>query len=162
MDSNEEVREIRRLIKAKAPTVSVRRGRGTAYGWIEIGGSGEGGAFTDAERTALEAMGLSLGGNFCVIDPADRNWWLHKLAGDLESSGETCIGCDGLAIERFLCPCDLSHGICLRHKDLCEARVIRRDCADAPRWDAEMAARRAPVEARPAQLTLIDTGARRI
>jgi len=75
-----EIALIRRAIKRECRTISVRRGRGTAYGWIEIRGSGDFGEFTGEEREALERLGLRYGVNFSVIPPDSRRFWVEKLA----------------------------------------------------------------------------------
>jgi len=80
-DTKEQIALIRKIIKQKIPTVSVRNGRGTAWGWVEISGSGEFHDFTEAERTALKELGLTPGGNFAVISPEDRKFWLRKWLG---------------------------------------------------------------------------------
>jgi hypothetical protein len=82
IDFDTVIRGIRRSLKSKCPTLSVTRGRGTAYGWIDISGSGPWGRFTDEEREYLRSVGLQPGGNFCVIAPEDREYWYHKLGGD--------------------------------------------------------------------------------
>ncbi len=137
MSTKDEIAEIRRLIKQRIPTVSIRNGRGTAWGWVEISGSMRGGCFTFTEQKGLEALGFHPGGNFAVISPDSRNFWLHKLTGRLDAnSNDRCIGpgCGRPAIKRFLCPCDLCHPVCQQHSNLAELRVIRLDCASAFDW----------------------------
>ena len=73
-----EIGLIRRALKRLAPTLSVRRGRGTAYSWIEIWGSGEFRDFTEEERRALEEFGLPYGGNFAGISPERRRYYVEK------------------------------------------------------------------------------------
>jgi hypothetical protein len=79
METKEEIAKIRKLLKMLTPTVSVRNGRGTAWGWVEISGSGEYGNFTDSEKEGLMKAGLSYGGNFAVIHPDDREYRIEKL-----------------------------------------------------------------------------------
>lgn len=61
---------IRRVIKARAPNVSVRKGTGTASTWIDIWSKGE--RFTDEENKALKELGFIPGGNCTGIRPEDR------------------------------------------------------------------------------------------
>jgi hypothetical protein len=72
-----EIRLIRRAIKKICPGVSVRRGKGTAYGWIEIKGSGKFGDFTQVEINALQGLGLNPGANAVLISPQDRRRWVE-------------------------------------------------------------------------------------
>lgn len=72
-----QVAVIRQIVKGKCPTLHVRNGRGTAWGWVEISGSLEYGHFTEAEKRALESLGLSYGLNFAVISPEDRAWQIE-------------------------------------------------------------------------------------
>jgi len=65
-------------LKKLAPTLSVRRGRGTAYAWIDIRGSGEFGEFTEEERKALEKFGLSYCRNHTNISPDERRYYVEK------------------------------------------------------------------------------------
>ncbi|HEY4690863.1 MAG TPA: hypothetical protein VIK33_16245 [Anaerolineae bacterium] len=81
MDTREQIKAVRNAIKKIAPTVSVRRGRGTARGWIEITGSADShGAFTETERESLKQIGLVPGGNLCLISPDERRYWAEKLS----------------------------------------------------------------------------------
>ena len=75
-----EIAIIRKALKSLAPTLSVRKGRGTAYGWIEIWGSGRFREFTEKEKRALEKFGLPYGANNAVISPESRRYWVEKAA----------------------------------------------------------------------------------
>jgi len=75
-----EINLIRKALKREAPTLSVRRARGTAYGWIDIGGSGELGEFTEREKRALEKFGLAYGANYANISPDARRYWVERIA----------------------------------------------------------------------------------
>jgi len=68
METKERINKIRKIIKGKCKTLSVKGGRGTATGWIEISGSGAGGEFTDTERKVLTELGISYGANYSVMD----------------------------------------------------------------------------------------------
>lgn len=77
-DALEEIKTIRKELKKLCPTLSVRNGKGTAWGWVEISGSLEYGNFTEAESSALRSVGLTPGGNFAVISPDERRRWATK------------------------------------------------------------------------------------
>ena len=64
------VKELKaKLVKAGAAGISVRGGRGTAWGWIDISGSGPGGEFTAKQRRVIEQItGITPGGNFWVAE----------------------------------------------------------------------------------------------
>ena len=118
METKQEIAEIRKAIKAKIPTVSVRNGRGTAWGWVEIWGSEAGtGMFTAAEREGLKALGMNPGGNCCNISPDSRGFWHKKLTGQ-RATGQPCIVCHASGVQSFGCPCDLTHWLCEVHQNL--------------------------------------------
>ena len=123
-DARQEITEIRKAIKKTVTTISVRNGRGTAWGWVEISGSGECGMFTETERAGLTALGLSPGGNFCVLSPDSRGFWVRKLTGQVPQ-GPPCIVCGQPGTEQFFCPCDLRHWLCAEHS----SSIDRKDCA---------------------------------
>jgi len=78
-DAKEQIALIRKLIKEKCPTVSVRCGKGTAWGWVDIWGSAdEFNSFSEAERKALTNLGLNCGGNCSNISPQDRKYYINK------------------------------------------------------------------------------------
>lgn len=79
-----QIKTIRRALKKLCSTLSVRRGRGTAYAWVEIGGSGEFSEFTQEEKQALEKFGLNYGGNCAVISPEERKFWVKRAEEILE------------------------------------------------------------------------------
>ena len=80
-----EIGVIREALKGLCPTLSVRRGTGTAYTWIDIQGSEEFGKFTEGERRALEGFGLAAGGNLALISPEDREYYVDKARKLLEA-----------------------------------------------------------------------------
>ena len=84
-DAIEQIKLIRKLIKAKVKTVSVRNETGTAWGWIAINGSADYGNFTDKEEKALrENFGLITGKSNCyLINPEDRIYYIKKWTGQL-------------------------------------------------------------------------------
>ena len=82
---DQQIDLIRKAVKKLCPTLSVRRGSGTAYSWIEISGSKDQfHNFTDEENQALKDFGLSPGGNFADISPEDRKFYVEKAKKVLE------------------------------------------------------------------------------
>jgi len=73
-----QIKTIRNALKKLCSTLSVRRGTGTAYSWIEVSGSLEFGEFTQEEKAALEKFGLNYGLNFSVISPENRDHYVEK------------------------------------------------------------------------------------
>lgn len=79
-EAREQIKRIQKAIKSRCKSLHVRNGTGTAWGWVEISGSGSlGGNFTDDEKNALRELGLPFGANFAVISPEDRKWTAEKL-----------------------------------------------------------------------------------
>jgi len=75
-----EIKLIRKALKRLCPTLRVKRGRGTAYSWIEILGSKEFGEFTEEEKKALEKFGLRYGANCALISPDNRRFYVEKAS----------------------------------------------------------------------------------
>ena len=76
---DKQINVVRKALKKLCPTLSVRRGRGTAYSWIDVSGSGdEFGTFTEKEKQALDKFSLSYGMNAAVISPENRKWYVEK------------------------------------------------------------------------------------
>lgn len=73
---DEAIKTIRKAIKSLTPTVSVRKGKGTDYGWISISGTlDEFGYFTNQEEEGLIKFGFfNAVGNLVLIGPYDRQW----------------------------------------------------------------------------------------
>ena len=69
---------IRRIIKKKCPTVSVRMGRGTAWGWADITSRKIGAMFTEKEKNCLRGLGLNPGSNFDVIAPDEQKAFVER------------------------------------------------------------------------------------
>ena len=80
MNAKDEIKIIRKYIKAHVPTVSVTMGIGTAWGWIDIYSKDKGAPFSPDEFSGLRALGFNPGSNWDVISPEER----HKLAAELE------------------------------------------------------------------------------
>lgn len=70
MSVKKEVAQIRKIIKGRCPTVSVRMGKGTAYGWVDIMSKGI--RFTDSENKCLKSFGFTPGSNEASLMPAER------------------------------------------------------------------------------------------
>jgi len=82
---------IRKALKTKCKTLSVRMDRGTAYGWITVWGSGEFSEFTNEEKKALDEVGMSYGGNCAVISPESVDFWVEKLCRIVPEAGALLI-----------------------------------------------------------------------
>jgi hypothetical protein len=65
--------------------------RGTAYGWIDIWGSGPFSEFTPEERKTLEEFGINAGGNCAVISPDSVGYWVEKLCRMVPEAGALLI-----------------------------------------------------------------------
>ena len=69
IDTKTTAKIIRKALKTKCKTLRVRMARGTAYGWIDIWGSGPFSEFTDEEKKALDELGIPHGANCAGISP---------------------------------------------------------------------------------------------
>ena len=69
MTLKENVAKARKLIKSKCPTVSVRMGTGTVYGWAQVTSKDIGASFTASEKRCLRGLGLNPGNNWLPIPP---------------------------------------------------------------------------------------------
>lgn len=97
IDAKLAIRVVRKALKTRCKTFSIRMARGTAYGWIDIWGSGTDGVFfeshhfTDEEKKVLEEFGIPYGGNCALISPDDRDYWVKKLARLVPEAGALLI-----------------------------------------------------------------------
>lgn len=82
--------DIRRELRKRGFTGSVRQGRGTACCWIHIHGSGKWGEFTEKEKEILKAAGETPGGNFCPIPAEDQPLLLARLQGREPDPQDIC------------------------------------------------------------------------
>lgn len=82
---------IRKALKTRCKTLRVKMARGTAYGWIDILGSGEFSEFTPEERRVLEEFGINAGGNCAVISPESTDYWVEKLCKMVPEAGALLI-----------------------------------------------------------------------
>ena len=78
MGVKEETAEIRKYIKKRVPTVSVKMARGSSYGYVYVD-CGAGNRFSKKERDGLKSLGLSPGGNTAIISPEERKKLAAKL-----------------------------------------------------------------------------------
>lgn len=83
MSSTEQAALLRKGLKKICPTLSVRRGRGTAHSWLDLGGSAPYGHMTPAEQAAVEAVGIV--GN---ITPGEWEYFIFKLYPELGNLGD--------------------------------------------------------------------------
>jgi len=86
----QETAQVRKIIKSRCPTLSVRMGLGTARNFIDILGSlDEFGRFTAAEKSCLKSFGIETGlGGGVVMDWHDRERFLKKYEGGSLASEE--------------------------------------------------------------------------
>jgi len=72
--------KVRKIIKSRCPTVSVKMGLGTARNFVDIMGSAdEFGRFTAAEKKCLKSFGIDTGlGGGAVMNWRDRERFLKK------------------------------------------------------------------------------------
>ena len=76
----EQTAMIRRIIKRVCPTVSIRMGKGTAYGWVDIVGSGLYNRITVTEQKQLKKLGIIVYKTNCeIISPEERPELLKRL-----------------------------------------------------------------------------------
>jgi len=73
-----DIKLIRRIIKKKCPTVSVRMGSGTAWGWADIHSKDRGAPFTKKELNCLRGLGLTPGSNWDVIAPDNQKAFIER------------------------------------------------------------------------------------
>ena len=80
MSARKQAAKIRKIIKARCPTLSVRMDTGTAGEWININGSkDEFGKFTKKEKTCLETFGIKTGlGGGTTIMPGEKSYFIKN------------------------------------------------------------------------------------
>ena len=76
--TRKQTAKIRKIIKNRCPTVSVRMGKGTARGWVEIMGSQDQfGRFTPTEKRCLKAFNIQTGlGGGTTIMPNEKPFFV--------------------------------------------------------------------------------------
>jgi len=72
------VKKIRKIIKQRCPTVSVRMGKGTVYGWAQVSSRDIGASFTQSEKKCLRGLGLKPGNNWLPIPPDKVRAFIKK------------------------------------------------------------------------------------
>ncbi len=84
MSVRKETAKVRKIIKDRCPTVSVKMGKGTAYGWVDIWSKGI--RFTDKEKKCLKSFGFTPGSNAANLLPAERKVFIktHRVPRDRE------------------------------------------------------------------------------
>ena len=89
--AGDQIKLIRRIIKKKCPTISVRMGKGTSWGWVDISSKDIGARFTDKEIKCLKGLNMNPGSNWDLISPEDRGKFIEyhmmKRAG-IKLTGE--------------------------------------------------------------------------
>ena len=78
MSLKQNVAKTRRIIKKKCPTVSVRMGKGTVYGWAQVTSKDRGAPFTSSEKRCLRGLGLNPGNNWLPIPPDKVREFIRK------------------------------------------------------------------------------------
>ena len=75
-----ETAKIRKIIKDRCPTVSVRMGKGTARSWVHIDGSKDKfGRFTSTEKRCLKNFGIQTGlGGGTQIMPGEKPFFIKN------------------------------------------------------------------------------------
>ena len=81
MSARAETAKVRKIIKKRCPTVSVRMETGTARGWVRINGSKDKfGKFTPTEKRCLKSFGIETGlGGGTDMMPGEKAYFIkHK------------------------------------------------------------------------------------
>ena len=80
LSARKQAAKIRKIIKARCPTVSVRMDTGTASEWININGSkDEFGKFTKKEKKCLDTFGIETGlGGGALLMPDEKEFFIKN------------------------------------------------------------------------------------
>jgi len=71
--------KIRKIIKKRCPTISVKMGKGTARTWVQVDGSREFGKFTPTEKRCLKTFGIKTGlGGGTQIMPGEKEFFIKN------------------------------------------------------------------------------------
>lgn len=99
MDYDEKMKTLRKWLKKHCKSLNIRRGRGTAYSWLSITGTGERKGyktedgwplkFTPEEEKALIKMGMTYGHGETLrpkdsISPDSHKWYVEQALDSLE------------------------------------------------------------------------------
>jgi len=81
MTVRKETAKIRKIIKSRCPTVSVKMGKGTARSWVQIDGSKDKfGRFTLTEKRCLRNFGIETGlGGGTQMMPGEKQFFIRNL-----------------------------------------------------------------------------------
>ena len=80
MSAKSKTAKIRKIIKARCPTLSVKMGQGTARLWVQVDGSKDQfGRFTPTEKRCLETFGIETGlGGGTTIMPDEKEYFIKN------------------------------------------------------------------------------------
>ena len=81
MSIKRETSKIRKIIKKRCPTLSIKMGQGTARDFIDIDGSKDRfGRFMSTEKRCLKGFGIDTGlGGGTVLDASDKRRFLKRF-----------------------------------------------------------------------------------
>ena len=81
MSLKREASKVRKIIKNKCPTLSVKMGKGTARDWVDIQGSKDRyGRFTSSEKRCLTRLGIKTGlGGGTSLDQKDKKRLIKRF-----------------------------------------------------------------------------------
>ena len=80
VSARKQAAKIRKIIKGRCPTLSVRMDTGTARNWINIDGSkDEFGRFTKKEKVCLKTFGIETGlGGGTTLMPDEKEFFIKN------------------------------------------------------------------------------------
>ena len=80
MSARAKTSKIRKIIKKRCPTVSVKMGQGTARLWVQIDGSQDKfGRFTPTEKRCLKTFGINTGlGGGATLMPDEKEYFIKN------------------------------------------------------------------------------------
>ncbi len=80
MSARKQAAKIRKILKGRCPTLSVRMDTGTASEWIRINGSkNEFGGFTPKEKKCLDTFGIETGlGGGALLMPDEKEFFIKN------------------------------------------------------------------------------------
>ena len=79
LDTKTVAKIVRKALKSKCKSLSIRMACGTAYGYIDIWGSGECHDFTEKERKVLTEFGIVPGGNCAHIAWDEYDYIINRI-----------------------------------------------------------------------------------
>ncbi len=80
MSARAETAKVRKIIKKRCPTVSVKMAKGTARGWVHIDGTKDKfGRFTPTEKRCLKSFGIDTGlGGGTSMMPGEKAYFIKN------------------------------------------------------------------------------------